>query len=173
MREESNNQNIFHLVGVVVASSQLFETVFILTAKFALKQPDLAVFKDIKPTAFKQAVNALLNELLHNKKISEELASRIKILVENRHKIIHRAFLECGWPAPLSEEKERLHSKLCIKVIAESQALSVVLMDILLPWMENFPETEKTAKEYKQKFVELSERVNTQSEQVVYLNENA
>lgn len=166
MEQESNKVDIFRSVGLAVGASQIFEVVFVLAARFALKQPNITVFKDIEYTAFKRPIKAILQELSQAASIPDDLANRIETLIDNRHKIVHRAFLENGWPATLTEEKEKQFFHLCINVINESQLLSNELIPILLAWMERFPETAETSNEYTEKFIELSNRVKAQGDVV-------
>ena len=163
-------QNLFHIVGVAVAASQTFETVFVMTARLALKQADAEVFEDIVPVsaskALKQPIKALLNELGEAQLVEPDLEERLSRLIEDRHRMIHRAFQEFGWPSAMSPEKEAAFRQLAIKVAAESQAMSIVFAHLLLTWMKRFPATSPTATKHEAQFKELAERIRAQSEAV-------
>src|SRR5438105_12979346 len=118
------SQTLFHLVGLTVAASQIFEVIFVLGARLALKQADVEVLEDVKPVSeeksFKQPLKGLLNELSAAQSIDPGLETRISRLIEDRHRVIHRSFREFGWPGPMSPEKEGDFRQLCARVASES-----------------------------------------------------
>jgi hypothetical protein len=162
--------DLFHLVGVGVAASQVFEVIFVIAAKLVLKQPDVQVLEDIEPISqsksFKQPVTALLRELSKAQAIEPELEGRVTRLIENRHRMIHRLFLEFGWPAAIPREKEGDFVQLCARVASESQAISIVFVDLVLNWMKRFPAMSETALAHEHKFAELAARIRAQSSQM-------
>jgi len=166
MQEES--KSLFHIVGVTVAASQIFETVFVLGARLALKQADIQVLEDIEPISesrsFKQPAKALLNELSQAQSIEPGLESRITKLIDERHRVIHRLFREFGWPAAMPPKKEAEFRRLCAWVTSESDAMSIVFTELVLTWMKRFPATSPTAIKYEGNFKELAAHIRTQSE---------
>lgn len=161
-------KSLFHVVGVAVAASQIFETVFVLGARLALKQADVQVLEDIEPLsqakAFKQPVKALLNELSQAQSIEVGLEARISKLMVDRHRVIHHLFLEFGWPAAMPVDKETEIRQLCARVVSESNAMSAVFADLLLAWMKRFPATSPTAIAYEGDFKKLAARIRIESE---------
>lgn len=160
--------NLFHVVGVAVAASQIFETVFVMSARLALKQSDAEVFEDIVPVsaskALKQPIKALLKELGEAQLLEPDLERRVSRLIEDRHRVIHRALHEFGWPTAMPPEKEAAFRQLATKVAAESQAMSIVFVDLLLTWMKRFPATSPTATKHEAQFRELAVLIRSQSE---------
>jgi hypothetical protein len=157
--------DLFRAVGVAVASAQLFEVVFVIAGKLALKQADIAELERVEPLSasrsFKQPVKALLNELAQAGSVDPKLGEEISRVLEDRHRIIHRAFLECGWPSQMTSEKTAEFVELCAHVNAESQRLAHVFIPLVFAWMSRFTELSPTAKEYEAKFKELAMRVMT------------
>lgn len=161
-------KSLFHLVGVTVAASQIFETVFVLGARLALKQANVEVLEDIEPISeaksFKQPVKALLNELSRAQSLDAGLEARISRLLEDRHRVIHRLFREFGWPAAMSLCKETEFRQLCARVASESNAMSIIFTDLMLSWMKRFPATSPTGMAYESHFNQLAARIRSQSE---------
>jgi len=159
--------SLFHVVGVTVAASQIFEVIFILVARLALKQADVDVLEDIEPLSqdksFKQPVKGLLKELGQAQSIDPALEARISTLIENRHRVIHRSFFQFGWPGPMDSPKEADFRQLCALVVSESNAMSIVFVDLVLTWMKRFPATSPTALAHEGKFNELAARIRSQS----------
>lgn len=156
-------RDLFHHVGVAVAISQVFEVIFVIASKLALKQADVAALEDVealsKSKAFKQASKALLNELAQAGLVDSSLEASISSLIEDRHKIVHRSFLECGWPGPMSAEVEGQFVALCARVSTQSMALCNEFVDLTLNWMKKYPATSPTALMHEEKFRELATRM--------------
>ena len=133
---------LYKAIGLATMSSQVFEKVFVLAAKFAFKQPNARTIEDIVPvksaTVFKLPVKALLNEMPG--KVPAELEDRISALIEKRHRVIHRLVEETGWSGDVSEDQRKNIHQLCAEVISESNILSNVLTDLLTEWMDKIPE---------------------------------
>lgn len=150
-----------------MAASQIFEVIFVLGARLALKQADVEVFEDIEPLSraksFKQPVKGLLKELSQAQSIDPGLETRISTLIENRHRVIHRSFLEFGWPGPMETNREADFRQLCAGVVSESNAMSIVFVDLVLTWMKRFPATSPTAIAHEGRFKELAARIRGQS----------
>jgi len=62
--------------------------------------------------------------------------NRVAALVEKRHRIIHREYLETGWPATRDPLWRREFVKLCAEVSNECKALTVVFTTLLIDWMD-------------------------------------
>jgi len=151
--ENEENSALYKSIGMATVSSQLFEKIFVLAARFAFKQPDVRTIEDIVPvkmdTAFKQPVKALLNEISESGP-SQELEDRIITLLEKRHRIIHRIVEETGWPGiQATDEERRQIRQLCDDVVEESKLLSTVLYDLTLKWMVNIPELRRALEDQK------------------------
>jgi hypothetical protein len=137
------DSELYKAIGLATMCSQVFEKVFVLAARFALKQPDAKTIEDIVPvksaTAFKQPIKALLKEI-PGALPSQEMEDRIATLIEKRHRVIHRLVEETGWPGNVADEQRHYIHQLCAEVISESNTLSTVLTDLLSEWMEKIPE---------------------------------
>ena len=130
-------------VGLATMSSQVFEKVFVLAARFAFKQPGAKTIEDIVPvksaTAFKQPVIALLKEI-PGALPTQGLEDRITALIEKRHRVIHRLVEETGWPGNVADEKRQHIHQLCADVVSESNLLAAIFIGFLVDWMDKFPE---------------------------------
>ena len=137
-------ETVLIAVGNVVVSSQLFEVAFVLAANLALKQADAATLEDVVPVSkartFKQPVKALLKELSETGRVDAGLETRVVELLEKRHRIIHREYLESRWPTETDLAWRSTFCKLCIEVSAECRDLTVVFTSLLAKWLERFPE---------------------------------
>lgn len=158
-----DRKEIYNLVGIAIASAQIFENVFVLTAKYVLKNKyaDPAEAFDYK--IFKQATSSILKELGNTQSIDTELSGRISLLLEGRHKIVHRAFLEIGWPHEIPECKLIEFRSLCLHVASESQQLAVILLELLGQWIKRFPELTEFMQETELAYAETVERIRSQT----------
>jgi hypothetical protein len=170
MADSKETVDLFHLVGTVVAASQIFEIVFVLAARLALKQANIQSLEELEPLtkskSFKRPVKALLKKLSKAQSIDAGLDVRVSKLVEKRHRVLHRSFLEFGWPIAMAPEKDAEFRMLCVQVGVESQAMSVVFIDLLLTWMKRFPATSATAIAHEAEFKDLAVRIRSQSEAI-------
>jgi hypothetical protein len=137
------DSELYKVIGLATMSSQVFEKVFVLAARFAFKQPNARTIEDVVPvkstTAFKQPVKALLKEI-NGAVPTQELEDRISALIEKRHRVVHRLVEETGWPGNVAKEQHQHIHQLCTEVISESNFLASVLANLLSEWMEKFPE---------------------------------
>jgi hypothetical protein len=154
---------LYHLIGEAVYASQVFEVAFVIAGKLALQQADARLLEDVEPISqsrsFKQASKALLNELNSAQSIDSNLAGRIERLIDDRHRVVHRAFLEFGVPGPLKTEQ---YAELCRQVTAESQLLLIDLIELVFAWMKRFP-TRPEAASAEQQFKLLAATVRQAS----------
>jgi hypothetical protein len=143
--EDLSDEVIFQAIGVAVVASQVFEKMFVITVRFAVKQSDIHAFKEIKSietaAAFKQATKSLLNEVSGNVHI-ESLEDRIDQLIEDRNRIVHRLVEESPWPGPITDDQRREILALCQKVRSESVAIANALTPLITAWVKRFPEIE-------------------------------
>lgn len=136
----------YEYIGQAVAAVQQFELVFILVAKFAIKQNDVSVLEDIVPISqkksFKQPLADVLSEIKKENAIGPDLDGRIQSLVEHRNTIVHRLTLDFGWPERVERTPEII--ELCKRVTADSIDLVNTFMPVLLVWMNKFPALQQT-----------------------------
>ncbi|WP_115086339.1 hypothetical protein [Pseudomonas wadenswilerensis] len=140
--EQITDAQIYEAIGVAVVSCQMFERIFVVAARLAIKQADADTLEDVVPvhssTAFKQPVKAILNEVSEIGPMPE-LVERITSLVEDRHRVVHRLTGEVNWPAAATFEERVEIRALCIRVASESKELHGVMVQLLTDWMSRFP----------------------------------
>ncbi|MFV3337872.1 hypothetical protein ACNFB1_11890 [Pseudomonas sp. NY15349] len=159
--EDLSNSDIYQAIGSAVVGSQMFERMFVIAARFAIKQSDIYSFEDIVPLkgggAFKQPVKAILNEISEDL-ANPELAKRIESLVEDRHKVVHRLAGEYVWPAETTKEEKREIMDLCLRVSSESAALNKIVFDMMIDWICRFPSMGEPLKEALSKLKKVEEK---------------
>lgn len=148
--EGLSNSDLYQAIGAAVVGSQMFERMFVVAARFSIKQADIYTFEDIVPLkgegVFKQPVKAILNEI--SEKIADpQLVERIESFLDDRHKIVHRLAGEYNWPAETTEEEKEEIMKLCLRVSYESNALNRIVFDMMTEWVCRFPEMGEPLKE--------------------------
>jgi len=139
--------DLYQSIGRAIIATQMFETMFVLSARLAMKQKDAQILEGIVPIsishAVKQPIKSLLKELSSNASIDPRLESRIEALIESRHEIVHRQFLSGGWPSLKSDEARVALRERCVMVNTESVALALELIGMLLSWSARFPKLRK------------------------------
>lgn len=134
---------LYAAVGHAVVSAQLFEKLFVITARFAVKQADLQVFEEIKTVeaaaAFKQPIKALLKEVSGDLQ-SGGLAERIERLIDDRNLLVHRLVDEGPWPGEITETQRAHLFSICTRVSEESSAVVEILNPLMREWMGRFPQ---------------------------------
>ena len=97
-----SQDQLYTLIGTAVIASQQFEVIFVLAAKLALKQDNVAVIEDVVPVSqtksFRQPIAALLKEIRKVRELDPGISARIAALTNDRHRVVHRLALEFGWP---------------------------------------------------------------------------
>lgn len=140
---EVEDVGLFAAIGHAVVSAQLFEKLFVITARFAVKQANLKVFEEIKTVeaaeAFKQPIKALLKEVSGDLQASG-LAERIESLIDDRNLLVHRLVDESPWPGQITEEQRAHLVSICTRVSEESSAIVEALNPLMREWMVKFPE---------------------------------
>lgn len=141
--EDLSDAAIYQAVGLATISAQIFEKVFVVIVRFAVKQDDVYSFEGIKSfetaKAFKQATMSLLNEISGSAHI-DLLEDRISQLIDDRHRVVHRLVDEGGWPGLCTDAQRREILELCARVRSESIALNEALTPIMASWVNRFPE---------------------------------
>jgi hypothetical protein len=157
------DQVAYTALGSAVIASQVFEAAFVTAAKLALQQPDAQTIEDIVPLSisksFKQPITAILRELNGSGVVDATLESRVTRLVEQRHRIIHRQFLQGTWPGRPDSDDRLVFYNTCIAVTKESTALAVEFADLLLGWMDRIAALESTAEKHRPGLMKLAESV--------------
>lgn len=140
---EITDGQVYEAIGSAVVASQLFERIFIVASKLAIKQDNIESLDQVVPVlakkAFKQPVKALLKEL-DGLPLVANLEQRILKLIENRHRVVHRLVEETGWPISLDQSQRFEIRELCLEVMKESLDLHTAFLKILVEWGKRFPE---------------------------------
>lgn len=140
------------VVGVAVFTAQIFEALFVVVARTALKHPDAQQLEDIAPLsakAYKQPVIALLKELTSQDQIDSVLAERIFALIEDRNFLVHRIFLTKGMPSLSDSDFNEGLIHLCRRIYSESGAVAADLLDLFMSYSTRFPEAAEFVLEHK------------------------
>jgi len=152
IRSRTQKLNPMQAIGVAVFTAQIFEAVFVVVARTALKHPDALQLEDIAPfsaKAYKQPVAALLKEITSQDQIDSVLAERIFTLIEDRNLLVHQIFLAKGRPnLPDSDFEEGL-IHLCRRIYSESGAVAAELLDLFMSYSTRFPEAAAFVRDHK------------------------
>lgn len=148
--EGLSNSDLYKAIGAAVIGSQMFERMFVIAARFAIKQSGIYTFEDIVPLKgegpFKQPIKAILNEI-SNELADPQLVKRIECFLEDRHKVVHRLAGEYTWPAETTEGERREIMELCLRVSSESSSLNQLVFNMMTDWICRFPTMGEPLKE--------------------------
>jgi len=151
---------LYSAIGEAVVAAQVFEVCFLIVANLVLKQKDTCSISEIEPLFFskasKQPTKAIINELKITQDIGMVLEERIVDLIERRHRLIHRQFLEANMPFGADPEVRRSYLEFAQGVSRDCYSLSISLANQILNWMSRFPEMAERAKEHQAYFEQLS-----------------
>jgi hypothetical protein len=153
-----------YAIGVAVVVAQMFEAVFVMVARTALKHPDAVQMEDIAPfsaKAYKQPVTALLRELTDHEQIDCGLADRIFDLIEDRNLLVHRIFLARAASDSVENIFDDALLHLCRKVYSEAGALSADLLDMFFAYSERFQEAAQFLAENRDTFDSFAKYIRT------------
>lgn len=160
----SIEQESYRIAGQALASAQMFETIFVIAAKLAIQQQNATTLEDIVPLSteksFKQPIKAVLQELGKAQSIVATIEDRIAKLIEERHRLVHRAHMEFGWPTFSSVEAQTTFSGLCDFVTSESIELAVQFHTFILEWLRKFPEMADAVRRQELAFGITTEQIN-------------
>jgi hypothetical protein len=144
-------------LGAAVWTAQMFEGLFVLVARSALKCPDAKEFSDIAPfhqNAFKQPIGALVKELGQDRQIDRDLAERICSWVELRHTLVHRQVMPL---IQLSNDAYWQSMKTLSKQLyVESAELCAELMDLFTAYASRMPEAQAWLDQNRDGFASFS-----------------
>lgn len=140
---EVSDQDLFSAIGLAVVSAQLFEKVFVVAARLAIKQANIEVLEEVETIevakAFKQPIKALLKEI-SGKMPTTELEQRIDRLISERNVVVHKLVDEGPWPGTTTAEERLRLLSMCARVSQESSVLTDVLNSMTAQWLARFPE---------------------------------
>jgi|RhiMetdeSRZDD1v2_1073273.scaffolds.fasta_scaffold335575_2 hypothetical protein len=148
---------MYETIGRAVASCQMFEFLFVACVKLVFKRGLTTAIDDHAPldhNSFRPAVKALLNELKDTITVDQHFEKRIKDFTERRHTLIHRWFIQQGWPSSSDGNSVLELLQFAADVTRDALDLSSLLSSYVVEWMSRFPEMEASGKRLKQEWAE-------------------
>lgn len=133
--------NIFRMheaIGRAVLMAQVFETIFVVCIELVLsmRKVDLGENPEpINPNRFKVPTKALLKELAARNDIDTTFESQIWNLVEKRHLLIHRWYLENGLPGDEDIADIKRLTDLAIEVESGCRRTIAILTGYVVKWL--------------------------------------
>lgn len=138
---EPTETDMYVSIGQAVSLCQMFEFLFVFCVKRVFKEPSPTSVQDIAPldhNSFRPAVTSLLRELKGQIHVDPAFEARIIEFSERRHTLIHRWFVQKGWPSAASDRAAL--TTLARSVAQDAMDLTPVLAKYVLKWMKNVPE---------------------------------
>ena len=145
MTTEELEVRMFAQIGRAVIACQFYEFLFLQVVNQVFRQPMPSSIADVDPldhTSFRVATTALLNELKKRVSVDSSFEDRLRSLVDSRHVLIHRWFIQHGAPTT-PEEIERL-TILANTVVRDATEMAAVLSRYTIEWGKKIPETRAT-----------------------------
>ena len=125
---------VHEAVGRAVLRAQVFETVFAVCFQFVgMLESGVSALIDEK--RFKTPTRNLIKELSSANNIATEFEAQInELIIEKRHLLVHRWFLENGLPGEEDEANIASLIKLAREVEQDSKRLSSLLAGYIVRW---------------------------------------
>ena len=123
-------------IGRAVGAAQILETVIVVCAEFlrfskeSLAGKETSAFVNTK--RLKTATKALVKELSQSNDIAPEFEERVVRLVDKRHILIHRWYVENGWPDEDDPDDIDRLAGLATEVESESREIVRMLAQYIL-----------------------------------------
>ena len=125
-------------IGRAVLMAQVFETVFVVCVELVLSMRKVDIGESsepINPNRFKVPTKALLKELAERNDIDTTFESQIGDLVEKRHLLIHRWYLENGLPGDEDTEEIKQLTDLTVEVENGCRRIVALLSGYVIKWL--------------------------------------
>ena len=127
-------------IGRAVCACQDFEAILLVSVELfrMVTEPEYRELTQghIAPSKFKTPTKNLLKHLSERNNIAPELEAQISMLLEDRHKVIHRWTIENGGANAENTEYWRAYGDFALKVEAEAKRITLLLLSYLLKWAE-------------------------------------
>lgn len=125
-------------IGRAVWMCQTFETVVVVCIELVRRYKQIVAGEKvdglIDRKRFKVATTNLMKELLSSNDIDPVFKSRIDSLLDRRHTLVHRWFLENGWPGDDDTvELERIFS-FAVEIETEAREITQALLSSVVRW---------------------------------------
>lgn len=166
---QSRETGFLLAIGVSVLAMQLFEHVFVMVSKTALKYPEIERFDelpDISDSDFRKPVSRLVSELLGANQVDQTLADRIVLLLRDRNEVIHRHLFSYVRDNGSAEGMLESFGTIARRVYLEAFVLSDDLIQLFGKYVERFPEQAKLADELKNDFYRMGGSLRARHAQV-------
>jgi hypothetical protein len=157
MNDFLENQ-MYATIGRAVSACQQFEFLFVMCVKLVFRQGQAVAVNDIAPldhNSFRPAVTALLNELKSIIAVDMSFESTLRDFAERRHVLIHRWFIQRGWPPPSDSSQQMELTKFALAVAQDAVDLSSFLAKYVLEWMKRLPELRMLAEEQEKQWAQM------------------
>ncbi|MBI2748641.1 MAG: hypothetical protein HYX43_04675 [Burkholderiales bacterium] len=146
-------------VGRAVLSAQIFESFFVICVKLHGMVAS-GVSSLIEPEHFKVATRTLVKNLSSANEIAPEFEERINELIEKRHLLIHRWFIEHGLPGDQDTAYLAQLTQLARDVEQGSNGITTLLVGYLLRWGKANPEQNVLADPERSRLLALFQRAH-------------
>ena len=127
-------------IGRAVCACQDFEAVLLVSVELfrMVTEPEYRDLTQgqIAPSKFKTPTKNLLKLLAERNDIAPDLDAQISMLLEGRHKVIHRWTIENGSANSENSEYWRTYGDFATGVEAEAKRITSLLLSYLLKWAE-------------------------------------
>lgn len=95
-------EQAYAAIGRAVIAMQMFETTFVIIHEGVKMTTDPEYLRAtgglISETKYKTATKNVVTTLAQRGQIAPDLETRLNTLIDRRHELIHRWFLQNGWP---------------------------------------------------------------------------
>lgn len=127
---------MYEAVGRAVGQAQIFEAVVVICAEMVRICKDSLAGNGtdglVNPNRFKAATRLLLKQLAQSNDIAPDFEARVAALVEKRHILIHRWFVENGWPGEGDSAEIMKLTAFAQEVESESRLITLMLVEYIL-----------------------------------------
>lgn len=150
MTAKDIEERMFSQIGRALIACQFYEFLFTHVVKQVFQQPMPSTVTDVDPldhTSFRVPTTALINELKKHVSVNPSFEARLRSLVDSRHTLVHRWFLEHGAPTT-TVEMESL-TTFANTVLENATEISAVLLKYSIEWVSKIPDTPAKLDELK------------------------
>jgi len=158
-------EHAYAAIGRAVIAMQLFEVTFVsIHEGFKMVNDDAyrqATGGIITLRKYKEATANVVKKLKEEGNIAENLETRINTLIEKRHQLMHRWFLQHGWPWPDTNKLEdyALVIELADYIRVEANALTHMMAGYMVKHADP-ASVEKDPEAYRRAMAELFHKMD-------------
>ena len=93
---------MYEAIGRAVCAIQIFETLIVVCAEIVRMSTQSLAGEEtdwlVNPSRFKVATKLVLKQVANSASVAPDFEARVVALIDKRHRLIHRWFVENGWP---------------------------------------------------------------------------